>query len=114
VIIERQLKTNPYAQRIEQHVLSWFTIFCPNIEIVIYPASNKTKILGAPKSIKGAKKKPLRKKWSIEKASEILTLRCDDDTLKKLLGSKKKDDLADVVCQLASFKLKLFLDGKVC
>lgn len=112
VVIERQMKTNPLAQRIEQHIISWFTINIPDIDIVIFNAANKTRLLGAPKTTKGKGKKPLRKKWAIDMCKKILTLRKDESTLKKLLSAKKKDDLSDVVCQFAAFKVNLFLDQK--
>lgn len=113
VIIERQLKTNPYAQRLEQHIVSWFTIKVPSLKVIIYPASHKTSILGAPKKIKGKGRKPLRKKWCVEECKKILEKRKDEKTLTALSRTKKKDDLSDTVCQLASFKVCLMLDGKL-
>ena len=52
--------------------------------------------------------KPERKKWSIKKFEEILTLRNDLDNLSTFKKLKKKDDVADTVTQLQAFKVQTF------
>ena len=54
--------------------------------------------------------KPQSKKWSTEKAINILMERGDTDTLDEITGSKKKDDLAYTLIQLQSFKFLRYVD----
>lgn len=118
-VIEEQMafgsKLNKMAVKLGQHCYSYFTYrYSRQKEIIEFPAYYKTQILGAPK-IKGARKykamsKPQRKKWSSEKAIEILTNRGELDILDNLVSAKKKDDLADVITQLQAFKYKYFVD----
>jgi hypothetical protein len=119
IIIEQQMKNNPMAQRLEQHCISWFTfMYLDTKEIVVFPARNKTQVLGAPKKIidsKGKLKKmtkPQRKKWACDEASYILGLRNDMESLHFIfsLNKTKKDDLSDVIVQLNAFKIKCFID----
>ena len=51
-----------------------------------------------------------RKKWSVNKAIEILTCRGEMDILENLTSVKKKDDLADVLVQLQSFKYLMYIN----
>lgn len=144
ILIEKQMKTNYLAQRLEQHFWSWFLIKLTDdkktteksnekqkenslknntkskktrVKIIIYPSTNKTSALGAPKSTKGKKNKPLRKKWCISECTNILekkkkTSVTENIVLGVIKRSKKKDDLSDAICQLESFKVKLLFDGK--
>lgn len=121
VIIEQQLKTNPMAQRLEQHCVSWFTFtYLDTKEIIIFPSKNKTRVLGAPKKVLHQKTgklskmtKAQRKKWACDEASKILTIRDDMETMKHIFvtNKKKSDDLSDVISQLQAFKIKCFIDG---
>ena len=122
VIIEQQMKTNPMAQRIEQHCVSWFTFtYLDTKEIVIFPSRNKTQVLGAPKKLPDSKgklkkmTKPQRKKWACDEAAYILNLRDDMDSLHFIfsLNRTKKDDLSDVIVQLNAFKIKCFIDKQL-
>lgn len=122
VVIEQQLKKNPMAQRIEQHCVSWFTfMYLDTKEILIFPAKNKTQVLGAPKKLVNAKgkygkmTKAQRKKWACDETSHILGLRDDIDTLHFIfsLNRTKKDDLSDVIVQINAFKIKCFIDKVV-
>jgi len=124
-VIEEQMsfgkKINKMAMKLGQHCYSYFTFKYGRYKNIIeFPAYHKTQILGAPK-IEGkpyksgkrrykAMEKPQRKKWSVEKAIEILTSRGEMDVLKNLTSAKKKDDLADVLTQLAAFKYKVYVD----
>lgn len=113
VLVEQQVsfgaKMNIKAVKIGAHCFNYFLMRYPKIEVIEYPAYNKTKILGAIKGLT----KPQRKKWSVEEAKHILDLREDYENLDHLKDSKKRDDLADVVTQLQSFKVVRFLDQKI-
>jgi hypothetical protein len=49
-----------------------------------------------------------RKKWAIEKAYHVLTVRNDLVALAYLESLSKKDDVSDAMCQLDAFKTMLF------
>ena len=124
-VIEEQMsfgkKMNKIAMKLGQHCYSYFIFKYGRFKTVIeFPAYYKTQILGAPKvegkPCKSGKKrykameKPDRKKWSIDKAIEILTSRGELNVLEGLTSVKKKDDLADVLTQLQAFKYKVYVD----
>jgi hypothetical protein len=119
-IIEQQMsfgrnKINTMALKLGQHCFSYFALNYGRFKnIVEYPSYNKTQILGSEKTEKRTKTgkvsykaidKPARKKWSIKKAMDILEMRNDEENLKLMKVSKKKDDLADTLCQLQSWKI---------
>ena len=93
--VEEQVKFNPLAQRLEQHVYTYFTMNNPFQSTVIFPSPNKTKILCAPAYSKSERKRKLHKKWAITKAQQILIERGEQEYLiNKILAVKgKKDDL---------------------
>ncbi len=107
--------------KLGQHCYSYFAFKYGRYKSIIeFPAYHKTQILGAPK-IEGkpyksgkirykAMEKPARKKWSVEKAVEILTNRGEMEVLEGLTSAKKRDDLADVLTQLQSFKYRIYVD----
>jgi hypothetical protein len=123
-VIEQQMsfgkQNNTMAIKIAQHCWSYFSFqYSRYKQIISFPAYYKTQILGAQKIEKKTKKgkisyisidKPARKKWSIEKATNILADREDFETLSNLSSNKKKDDLSDVLCQLQAFKYLVFID----
>jgi len=117
-IIEQQMSfgknRNTMAIKLGQHCYSYFCINYGRFKKVVeFPAYYKTQILGAKKNaIKKGKSikykvmdKPSRKKWSVIKAKEILNIRNDYNTLNYINSTKKKDDLADVLCQLQAYKI---------
>lgn len=117
IIIEQQMsfgkKNNTMALKIAQHCWTYFSIKYPHLKLVDFPSYHKTQILGAPKNKKVSKNgkvsfipmnKVERKKWAVEKALEILRLRKDGVNSTVLLLQKKKDDLADTLCQLQAYK----------
>lgn len=115
IIIEQQMSfksaQNTMALKLGQHCYSYFAIrYGETKEIVEFPAYYKTQILGAPKKGGKAMSKPERKKWSTEKAVDILMERGDMETLEEIVSKKKKDDLADVLIQLQSFKFLRYVD----
>lgn len=126
-VIERQMqfnkKYNTIALKLAQHCWSYFSFKYGRFKHIIdFPAYYKTQILGAKKVEDVSKKKkkdvicyktmdkPARKKWSEEKAMSILREREDWLTLSDLSSVKKRDDLADVLCQLQSFKVLYYID----
>ena len=124
-IIEKQMSFgkshNTMALKLGQHCWSYFSIqYGQTKNIVEFPAYYKTQVLGSEKDKKVTKAgkvtykavdKPKRKKWCIVKGLEILEKRNDNDTVKLITKSKKKDDLCDVICQLQAFKVIRFLDN---
>lgn len=129
-VIEKQMsfgkgKTNPMAIKLGQHCYSYFAFKYGRLkQIVEFPAYHKTQVLGAKKIETGRKTKkgkvlykamdkPARKKWSVSKATEILKDRKDFDTIASLTSARKRDDLADVLCQLQAFKILVYIDKSI-
>ena len=112
ILIEQQMsfganKTNTMAIKLAQHCKSYFIYkYRGTKEIVDFPAYHKTQVLGAIKGLT----KPQRKKWSVEKAVDILLQRNDMKTIDMISEKKKRDDLADVFIQLQAFKFLRFVD----
>lgn len=121
-IIEEQMKINQMACKLGQHCYSYFAInYGRSKNVIEYPSRYKTQVLGCEK-IKGKQfkngnyrwktvSKPLRKKWSIKKATEILEKRGEKSVLDNIQTKSKKDDLADTLTQLQSFKYLYFVDN---
>lgn len=108
VAIERQLAKNYKATRIYQHLLTYFIMVMPSFThyCILIDLSTKLKgrILHAPKGLNHNG----MKKWGIEKAIEILTLRQDQWSLEKIRSHRgksqtKADDLADTVIQMEAW-----------
>lgn len=118
VLIEKQMSfgkaINLTAIKLAQHCMSYFVCKYGNYkQILEFPAYHKTQVLGCAKvkSKNGKYKtidKPARKKWCIMKALDIFELRNDTDGIILLDSHKKKDDLADTLCQLQAWKLLEF------
>ena len=123
-VIEKQMsfgkRHNTMALKLGQHCWSYFAFKYGRFkEIIEFPAYHKTQVLGAKKIEKITKKgtskynsidKTARKKWSVEKAISILNERKDSDTISSITSAKKRDDLADVLCQLQAFKILVYID----
>ena len=103
IIIEQQLKTNPFAQKIEHMVHAWFLVNYGLTKAVgPFSATHKTRVLNAPKKMT----KPERKKWAVDKATEILCCRGDDIGLEIMNDNKKKaDDLGDCLLMCQAWKI---------
>jgi hypothetical protein len=126
-VIEEQMsfgnRRNTMALKLGQHCYSYFVFNYGRFKSIIeFKAYHKTQVLGCKKLEKKTKKgkisykaidKPARKKWSILKATEILEGRGDFETMSKLTTQKKKDDLADVVCQLEAFKFLAYVEKSI-
>ena len=124
-LIEKQMsfgkRHNTMALKLGQHCWSYFSIKYEKCIIEEFPAYHKTQILGTPKIEKISKTgkrsykaidKPARKKWCIEEAMRIVSSREDLETLTQIRGSRKKDDLCDVICQLQAYKYLHYVDNK--
>lgn len=114
VIIEQQMSfkaaQNTMAIKLAQNCASYFLHrYGTEKEIIEFPAYHKTQVLGAPKKLT----KPERKRWATEKALEIIMDRGELETLEQISGKKKKDDLADVLIQLQSFKFLRYVEKAI-
>ena len=99
IIIEQQMKYNVRAQRLAQHVWTWFYTVHPSKIIEFVPSRLKTQhFIG--KNVLSDKE---RKKWSVVKCTEILTEQNDTEHLSYMSHLKKKDDVADTYLQLIAW-----------
>ena len=125
IVIEQQMnfgkRKNPMAMKLGQHCYSYFTFKYGRFKnITEFPSYHKTQVLGSEK-IRGKQYKNgnykwksidqrARKKWSVEKAIEILETRGEIDVMDNLKTKAKKDDLADTLTQLQAFKYLNFIE----
>lgn len=101
VLIERQMPFNYKAVRISQHALSYFMLHLRNIvpnmaQIFEVDSKLKGRELGASNHLN---KRGL-KAWAVDEATRLLKIRNDRQGLDILSRERKKDDLADTVCQI--------------
>ena len=119
-VIEMQMSfgknRNPMAVKLGQHCYSYFIFKYGRFKKTIeFPAYHKTQILGAPKKVLDKKdklikmSKPERKKWAVEEAYRILTIRNESDVMDNIKTKSKKDDLSDVICQLEAYKFLTYV-----
>lgn len=94
VIIEQQVRSNTRAQRISQHIWTWFHLLHPHLKPEFVSASIKTQRDLTYKQ---------RKKTAVTLLTKILTERNDRKHLDYLLSLPKQDDVADSYIQLVSF-----------
>lgn len=127
-VIEQQMnfgkQRNTMAVKLGQHCYSYFAFRYGRFKKIFeFPSYHKTCVLGAEKT-KGKQykngrykwktmDKPARKKWSIMKATEILTERGEKETINNIKTKKKKDDLADTLTQLQAFKYLFFVEKSI-
>jgi hypothetical protein len=101
IVIESQMTFNTEATRFGQHLITYLLIKCKdkgNRPLIIEMDSHhKTRLLGAPK-LNIAKKE--HKKWCLERAIQMFTLRNDTASLQFLNFIRKKDDCGDAACQI--------------
>jgi hypothetical protein len=71
--VQKGSAANVDAIKLGEATLSWFIIHYPNALVDYISSTYKTQILGAPLTLS----KPQRKKWSVDKAREILEERGD-------------------------------------
>lgn len=105
------------AIKLGECCLNWFLDkYYPFKEILYFSSMFKTHILGAPEKLT----KPQRKKWSIEKGTEIFKLRNDEEGL-EILNSKKdykgkkqkQDDVFDCVIMTQAYKFRKMISNDV-
>lgn len=101
VLIEEQMAENYKCVRISQHALTWFLTAPETRNATVCEVSPmlKGRQLGA---VSGWPQKQL-KAWAVERATALFTERGDSKSLALLAKQKKKDDLADTVCQIEAF-----------
>ena len=127
IIVERQMsfrkKINTMALKLGQHCESYFiNKYGRYKKIIEFEAYHKTQILGAEKILTTTKtgKKSYknigdyaRKKWAIEEAFSVLSIRDDYETMSEIGVVKKKDDLCDTIIQLQAFKYLYYIDKSI-
>lgn len=98
VIIERQLPENYKMVRMSQHIITYCLMRIGHAHILEISPTLKTKALEAPPKLD----KREVKKWSVDKALELLYKRGDFKTIRILeeVAKSKKDDLADTIIQI--------------
>jgi hypothetical protein len=97
VIIEQQMRTNIRAQRIAQHVWSWFRLLHPRLNPEFVSASIKTERDLTYRQ---------RKKSAVDFLNKKLMDGNDHHHLTYLSELPKKDDVADAFIQLVMFSTK--------
>jgi len=127
-VIEQQMnfgkRRNPMAMKLGQHCYSYFAIkYGRGKTILEFPAYHKTQVLGAikdkGKKLKSGKykwisvDKPARKKWSVAKAAEILSNRDEEHVMDEIKEKKKRDDQADCLTMIQSWKYLHYVDKSV-
>jgi len=109
--VERQLRVNPYASKIESHCYSYFSMMYGESRVISdISAADKYSYLGCEHRLTKHK----RKKWATTTCLSILECRKDEKTIVDLIsncrkGRKKKlDDISDTVIMCQVMKVKLF------
>lgn len=101
---------NVKAIKIAETVASWFLIMYPTKRVIFFGSQYKTQSLGAEDGLT----KPQRKKWSVEKAVDILTKRQDEYALdfmkrSKKISKQKQDDVCDTLIQCQAYKFREYI-----
>lgn len=106
IVIESQMSFNYDATKLAQAILTLLGTMTRNKNnrplIIELSSQCKTKILGCLPRTTGEDKNAYKrryKKWSVEKALEILTENEDTEYLEFIRSERKKDDLGDAICQ---------------
>lgn len=103
MIMERQLPQNYKAVRVSQHVLTEMMsrlTDLPLLPVIVEVDSKlKSRQLGCPKGLNERQ----TKLWLIEKALDLCSKRADDFSFGLISRSRKKDDMADVICQVEAW-----------
>ena len=112
-IIERQLPHNYRAVRIAQHVISYLLDrlkSAPLMPIILEIDSKlKSRQLGCPRGLNERQ----NKLWLISKALDLCRTRGDTASFNLITREKKKDDLADTICQIEATFILLHLPATV-
>lgn len=115
IVIEKQLKNNPNAQAIQNHIHAYFLHqYGLSKHVEIFDSCHKTRVLGCPRKIKenGSDKmvkinKSYRKRWTTNLTRDILMLRKDKKFFDFVFNQNKTkaDDLSDTFCQAYAYML---------
>ena len=108
-VLEKQIKRNPEAMSIEQHIYSYLIIkYNLEKERVRFPSKLKYSEMEFPNNIK---KKYYRKKWACERIKSILEKNKDKNAIDYIFtkNKTKKDDLSDTLLQSYSFCKRIFV-----
>jgi len=112
IIIEDQMRVNTNARRVCQHIYSYFTFVYGNWKpIILFPSFLKTRALGCPRKEKKTSRRiryKVIKEWSVIYAQEVFEKREDFGYLNLFNELRKKDDVADCICQMQAFKVNVF------
>ena len=100
IIIERQLPENYWGIRISQHIISYLLIKLKDAPLLPMILEIDPRLKGKQLGIPSGLGKKEYKSRLIEKARELLSMRGDIVSSKILERYKKKDDIADTVCQI--------------
>lgn len=94
VIIEQQVMKNVRAQKLAQHVWTWFRLLHPRLKPEFVSASIKTQRKLSYKQ---------RKQAAIDHVRQLLTARGDIAHLEYMDSLPKQDDVADAYIQLVEY-----------
>lgn len=101
-IVERQMRNNTRAQRLSQHVWTWFRLMRPNLDVEFVPSTLKTSHFLSNNERRRLTDKT-RKRWARNKVTDILTERGDEANMAYGRSLKKMDDVADSYLQLMAY-----------
>lgn len=107
VLIEQQAKRNIRAQRISQHVWTWFYTKFPNKKILFIPAYLKTQHFIGRNNLSSRE----RKIWSVKHIEEIIhntnqnfeNVHIEPSIQDYFFSLKKKDDVSDAILQVLAY-----------
>jgi hypothetical protein len=113
IVIERQLKDNPNAQVIQNHIHAYLLHqYGLSKDVVIFDSCHKTRVLGCPKKFEDKGKmikinKTFRKKWTTNLTRRIMIDRKDKIFYNFVFDQNKSkaDDLSDTFCQACAYVL---------
>lgn len=106
IIIEQQMRVNNRAQKLAQHLWSYFYIKYgmkdPSFCLKFVPSNLKTQYFLGKNNLDSR----MRKKWAVTKVHEILK-KCDIEQNQLILNQidvlKKQDDVCDTILQSIAF-----------
>jgi hypothetical protein len=107
VLIEQQMRSNVRAQRLSQHVWTFFHMMNKlndnKIEIVYVPSHLKTQKFIGKNSMSGKQ----RKSWAIDKILGDSPILENHESIKLAIREmKKQDDVCDTILQMIAYELK--------
>lgn len=104
-LIEKQMgfrhRVNYKAIQLGSQLMAHLVLKFPNINIIEYPSTQKTKVF--KKSIDSWNK---RKEWSVEFVLELLEKKEDEITIGWIEQFKKKDDICDTILMILAYNIE--------